>query len=139
MITYIAIFDGLGRMSTRVLFKQVVQFAVSLTINEVSGLDTLKYRYHAGLQIVEQNRLLPLHEIFYQRLNTLKREGRLARAKRTTTELTFAAVKSAPWMCLASITTGMELEPCLTPAFDTTDLTYSTEGKARLLSGVISR
>lgn len=53
--------------------------------------------------------------------------------------LTFAAVKSAPCICRASMTTGMELEPCLTPAFETTDLTYSTEGNARLLSGVMRR
>lgn len=33
----------------------------------------------------------------------------------------------------------MELDPCLTPALDTTDLTYSTDGNAKLLSGVIRR
>lgn len=42
-------------------------------------------------------------------------------------------------MCLASMTTGIELEPCLTPALDTTDLTYSTDGNDKLLSGVISK
>jgi hypothetical protein len=47
-------------------------------------------------------------------------------------------VKSAPWMCLLSITTGTELEPCFMPAFDTRFRTYSTDGNTRLLSGVIN-
>jgi hypothetical protein len=53
--------------------------------------------------------------------------------------LTLAAVKSAPWMCLLSITTGTELDTCFMPALDTTFCTYSTEGNRRLLSGVIKR
>lgn len=50
---------------------------------------------------------------------------------------TLAAVKSTPWMCLPSNTTGTLLDPCLTPAFVTTFRTYSTDGKTKLLSGVI--
>lgn len=52
---------------------------------------------------------------------------------------TLAAVKSAPCICLQSITTGIELSPCLSPALDTTALTYSTDGKTKLRSGVITK
>ena len=52
---------------------------------------------------------------------------------------TLAAVKSAACICLASITTGMVPKPCLVPALVIIERKYSTDGKAKLLSGVISR
>jgi hypothetical protein len=52
--------------------QQFIKLYFIPTVFKIFRLDTLEYLHYAGFQVVEQDGLIPFHEVLNQRLDTLE-------------------------------------------------------------------